>query len=237
MPLPLAATLTSLDALLPNTGTIGFIALIQNVTFTGVCTLDNTTDTWTALVATGFVVGNRIRITNVGGTLPGVASGVAISSSVDYFTVPITSTTFKLSRSLGEAQAGVPIVVDFANNGTGTQTITEQILNSSVANPDPLNVVLSKELPAGGGYSTRQAVTNVGASVVVSNRAEKNITFTLTGDATGYIYRYYQLVIGGTSAIGNLTGTQSYFTPEGSNITVNSGSPKFVFLRAFLSSP
>ena len=237
MPLPLARTLFILDGELPNTGTIGHIALIQNLTFTGICTLDFTTDIWTSLVTNLFVVGNRIRISNSGGTLPGVVSGAAIVSFTDYFTIPVTATTFRLARSLAEAQAGTPIPIDFANSGTGTQTITEQILNATALNPDPLNVVLSKELPVGGGYNTRQAVMSLGASVIVSNRAEKNITFTLTGDATGYVYRFYQLILNGSATIGNQSGTQSFFTPEGSNITVNLGSPKFTFLRGFCSSP
>jgi len=238
MTLPLTALQSILDTYLPNTGTIGYIALIQNVVHSSTYTVDSSTDVITLATTPTIplVSGCRFRVTNSGGAIPGV-SGTALNTSTDYFWIAITTTTGKLARTLADAVAGSPVPIDFVNNGTGTQTITEQALNATAANPDPLSVVLSKELPAGGGYTVRQAVTNIGAAAIVSNRAEKNITFTLTGDSTGYVYRYFQLILGGTSAIGNTTGTQSYLTAESSNITVNSGSPRFIFLRNALQSP
>lgn len=238
MPLPYTELQSILDNYLPNTGNVGYIALIQNVTHTSTYTVDSTTDVITlgATPSTPLATGCRFRVTNSGGAVPGV-SGTALSTTTDYFWRVITATTGKMFRTLADAQANTN-AVDFVNNGTGTQTFTEQSLNASTAGPDPLNVVLSKELPAGLGYSSRIAVGSLGASNIVSNRAEKNVTFTLTStDSTGYTYRYYQLIKGGSATIGDQTGTQSYLTQESSNVTVNSSTPRFVFIRWFQQSP
>jgi hypothetical protein len=236
MPLPYAAVQSILEAYLPNTGLVGYIALLNATVYTGTATLVFGTGVWTSASAHGFVTGTRVRLTNSGGSLPGV-SGTALSSSTDYFVFNASGSTFSLATSLATAQAASGIT--YLNAGTGTQTVTEQALNASTQNPDPLNVTLSKELPVGGGYNNRITITGIGASSIVSNRAEKQVTFTLTGDSTGYTYRYYQLIVGaGASAtIGNTGGTQSYLTAESSNVTVNSSTPKFTFLRFALSSP
>lgn len=237
MALPLTRLQTLLDTELPNSGIIGYIALIQNVTYTGTFTINTATDVITlgSTPTTPLATGCRGRITSTG-TLPGVNTGIALSSTTDYYWRVITSTTGKLYRTLEDCQADTN-AIDFSNSGSGTLTFTEQALNASLANPDPLNVVLSKELPSGGGYSSRIAMNNLGASVIISNRAEKSIAFTLTGDATGYTYRYYQLIIGGSATIGNTTGTQSYLIGETVNKTVNSGNPNYTFLTCRLSSP
>jgi plastocyanin len=235
---PIARLLEALDFMMPSTGIIGYIALINGNTFTSTTTLDSATGLFTTPTANLYVTGTRIRLTNSGGALPGVSSGAAINTSTDYFVTMnagTSATTYRLARTLADAQAGTTIA--WANNGTGTHTVTEQQLNATATNPDPLNVVLSKELPNAGGYSARIPINNIGAAQIVNNRAEKNITFTLTGDSTGYIYRYYQIIMGGTSAIGNTTGNQGTLIAESSNVTVNSGTPKPVFLRDFLSSP
>jgi plastocyanin len=169
MTLPIARLQALLDTELPNTGTIGYIALISPTVHTSTVTLDSGTGLLTTPTAHNFVTGCRIRLTNSGGALPGVSSGAAIVNSVDYFVAMnsgTSSTTFRLARTLTDAQAGT--LITWANNGTGTHTVTEQLLNGSLANPDPLSVVLSKEMPVGGGYSSRIPVSNLGASVIVS---------------------------------------------------------------------
>ena len=236
MALPLTRLQILLNTELPASGTIGYIALIQNVTHTGTFTLDFGTDLIT--LATTPVVplatGCRVRISS-SGTLPGV-NGTTLSNTTDYFWRVSTATTGKLYRTLLDAQNDTN-AIDFSNSGTGTLTFTEQALNGSTANPDPLNVVLSKELPSGGGYTQRIAMTDLGNAAIVNNGVEKNISFTLTGDSTGYTFRYYQLIIGGLQTIGNTTGTQSFLVAESTNKTVNSGNPNYTLITPRLTSP
>lgn len=237
MPLPFSQQQAMLDSYLANTGTIGVIALIQNVTHTSTYTVDNTTDiiTLSSTPTTALATGCRFRVTNSGGAIPGV-SGTALNTTTDYFWRVLTATTGYMYRTLADAQADTNRV-DFVNNGTGTQTFTEQAINASTAGPDPLNVVISKELPNSLGYS-RISVSNIGAANIVSNRAEKNISFTLTStDSTGYTYRWLQLILGGSTTIGSTTGTQSYLIAESGNVTVSSSSPRFTLIRLFNQSP
>ncbi len=237
MALPLNRLQTLLNTELPSTGNIGYIALISNTVHTGTFTLN----TGTGVITLGttptipLVNGCRVRLTSTG-TLPTVTSGTALNSITDYFWRAITSTTGKLYRTLEDANSDTN-AIGFTNSGSGTLTLTEQALNGSSANPDPLNVVLSKELPNSGGYTQRIPLTDVGAAQVVNLGVEKNIAFTLVGDAVGYTYRYYQFIIGGSQTIGNTTGTQSFLIPETVNKTVNSGSPNYVLLSARLTSP
>jgi len=239
MALPISRLLTLLDTELPNTGVIGYIALIQNVTHTGAFTIDTATDliTLSTTPVLPLATGCRFRITTTG-TLPGVASGPAIATGTDYFWRVTTATTGRAYRTLDDALNNTN-AIDFSNAGSGTLTFTEQILNATAANPDPLSVVLSKELPNSGGYSTRVSINNIGPSTIVSNGAEKTISFTLTGDATGYTYRFYQLIMGlsASSTIGNTNGAQGYLVQESANVTVNTGTPRFVLLRNRLTSP
>lgn len=234
MALPIARQIFLLDTELPATGTIGYIALISPNTFTGNYTFNQSTDIFTTSVNHGLVTGSRIRLSVSGGTLPAPDSGI-VNSITDYFCIKESNTTFKIARTLAEANSNTPIT--FSDAGSGTQTVTEQPLNASQNNPDPLSVVLNKELSSGGGYSSRIPMTDVGNASLLNGEVVKNISFILTGDVTGYTYRYYQLILGGSGTIGNTSGTQSFLIAENTNVLINSGSSRYVLLNPAFSSP
>lgn len=82
----------------------------------GAFTAANATDLLTKS-SHGFKTGLKVQVSNSGGALP---SG--LSAATDYFVVYVSANTFKLATSLVNAIAGT--VIDIADDGTGTQTVT-----------------------------------------------------------------------------------------------------------------
>ena len=74
-----------------------------------------------------FSFGEVVQVSNSGGGLPG-----GLAAVTNYYVVPISPTTFNLSTTLANAQAG--LVILWTTNGTGTQTVVAQSLVLTAAN-------------------------------------------------------------------------------------------------------
>lgn len=80
---------------------------------TKTATIANATDIWTS-TAHGMTVGQKVRLTNIGGSLP---AGFAVDT--DYFVIAsnLAANTFQLSATKGGAS------VNATGDGTGTHTV------------------------------------------------------------------------------------------------------------------
>lgn len=85
-----------------------------------VFTANATTDIMTA-ANNGFVLGQVVQLSNLGGALP-----TGLSTSTNYYVIPLNGDTFKLATSYNNAIAGTAI--DITTNGTGVQTATPTAL-------------------------------------------------------------------------------------------------------------
>lgn len=207
------------DRIWAATGTIGYLILLSGTLFSGTFTVDAGTNILTATGHTA-VTGTRVRLTTTG-TLPTISSGT-LNNSTDYFAI-IDAGNLKLATTLANALAGTAI--DFTGTGSGTHTLTEQRLGDE----DPISVLVAKEL-IHASY-TRQAVSAVGAAAAVGDFGEKTpVSYTYTISGVDLVFRHVLFIRGGTSAIGNTTGTEPQLTTESADVTITAGAPKIVTL-------
>jgi hypothetical protein len=184
------------DLYYPPTGTIRHVGLLDSaLKLNQPFTADAPSNLITFTTAQPFQTGARVRVTATG-TLP-----TPLTAAADYFIIRSTATTFKLATTLAAAIAGTEI--NLIDGGSGTLNLNEQALLKS----DPIAVLLSKEYAAFPGYTARYPIADVGAATIVSGRAQKSATFSITNNGTvDILIGHYLLIRGGTSAIGNLTG-------------------------------
>lgn len=173
----------------PSTGTIRHIALLSSsLQLAIVFTANSTSNVLTFSIAQPFQTGARIRVVSTG-TLP-----TPLVAGVDYFAIRLTSTTFKVSATIGGSE------VDLMDAGSGTLTTNEQPLLRT----DPIAVLLSKEFASFTGYTARFPITDAGPSAMVSGKAQKTKLMIIANNgATDISIGYYVVIRGGSATIGD----------------------------------
>ena len=186
------------DRLLPNTGTIGYFLLINNSLFTSAVAADASTNTLTTASAHGLVTGARVRLATSGGTLP-----APLSPTVDYYASVTGASTLTVSANLADSLIG--IAIDLTSTGSNL-TINEQLLLAT----DRQEVIMAHEC-SGNNYA-RRAVTNIGAATVTAGGLALKAPTTWSQQASGgpIVYRHVVFLDGGTSTVGNATGTVTH---------------------------
>ena len=200
------------DRMIPSTGTIGHLTLIDNVLLTGaVFTADASTDALTFSVANKLVTGSRIRV-NSTVTLPGGSL-----SSTDYHAIFISTTQIKLATTLVNALAGTAL--NLTDSGSGTLTANEQALTVT----DSLSAIAAHEIIS-AAISPRRAITNVGVSTIVNGDAQKTpwITAITNSTSDNIVFGYKLVVFGGTGAIGD--SSVNNFMLQQEALTIASGA-------------
>lgn len=81
----------------------------ERFVFQDICTFNNITDVITTAFSHGMSNGDKITFYTISGTLP-----TGITTGKTYYLRDVTSTTFKISLTLGG------VAIDFTTNGTGT---------------------------------------------------------------------------------------------------------------------
>lgn len=207
------------DAMIPATGTIGHLTLIDNNLLANAeFTVNASTDTLTFVLATKLVTGSRIRITATT-TLPG-----GLLSNTDYYVIFVSTTAVKLASSLDNAIGNVPI--NITDPGSGILQAFEQELTSS----DSLAAIVAHEIIS-DAYPTRREVANLGVSAIVSGDAEKNpwVTVITNSTVTDLVFGYKLLVFGGTGAIGD--SSVSTFMLQKELLTIFSGAANVLSIK------
>lgn len=199
-----------LDRWVPASGDIGYLCLLSGTGFTTTVTVSGST--FTTASTHPWVDGHRIRLSSTA-QIP-----APLTVGTDYYVIRLSGTTFQLATTLANAIAGTEITLNDA--GSGTITSTEQALSAA----DPIEVLVSRELDH-ASY-TRKLVTGVGAGVAGSTAAEKTaiVTYSVTGTAMSY--KHVLFVRGGSSTIGDTTGTEPRLTTEPATVTIAAGSSK-----------
>lgn len=207
------------DLMVPSTGTIGHLTLIDNTLLENAqFSVNASTDTLTFVLATKLVTGSRIRITATT-TIPG-----GLLSSTDYYAIFVSTTAIKLASTLANAIGNVPI--NIADPGSGILQAFEQELSAS----DSLSAIVAHEIIS-AAYPTRREVANLGSSTIVSGDAEKNpwVTVITNSTSTDIVFGYKLIVFGGTSAIGN--SSVSTFMLQKELLTIFSGAANAISIK------
>lgn len=181
------------DLMIPSTGTVAHLALIDNnLLDSAVFSVDASTDTLTFTVANKLVTGSRIRITATT-TVPG-----GLLSNTDYYAIGISTTQIQVASSLANAIASTAI--NITDPGSGTLMAFEQQLTAN----DGLAAIVAHEVVS-AAYTARFPVSNLGTSTIVNGDAEKNPWVTIFTNNTSFdiVFGYKLLVFGGTGTLGD----------------------------------
>lgn len=200
------------DAMIPSTGTVGHLTLIDNVLLDNAeFTVNASTDTLTFTLPTKLVTGSRIRLTSTT-TMPG-----GLLSSTDYYSIFISTTQVKLATTLANAIGNVPI--NITDPGSGTLRAFEQELTSS----DGLAAIVAHEIIS-GALPSRLAISNLGASTIVNGDAQKApwVTVITNSTVSDIVFGYKLIVFGGTGAIGD--SSVATFMIQQELLTIYSGA-------------
>jgi hypothetical protein len=210
------------NTLFPNTGTVGYAALLRGATLpvNQAVTANATTDLFTLSSGTiALPAGARVRFA---GTPPSPLLTVQ-----DYYVIPVSSTTFKVANTLTDALASTAI--DLTSTGTSV-TVNEQLLTIA----DPVSVLVGNELPAANGY-TRQPIANIGSATMVGVNADKaDVTANWTASGGSLVFRHEAILVGSaaTATPGSLTGvTACLLSTEASPLTIVSGQSGSVVIK------
>lgn len=190
-----AELLYQCDLYYPSTGIIRYVALLTSALQLNLAITANAASN-TVIFATAqpFKLGSRLRVFSTV-TLP-----TPLAAGVDYFAIPVTTTTFKLAASITDAIAGTSITIIDA--GSGALTASEQPLLRT----DPIAVLLSKEFASFPAYTARFPITNAGPAAIVLAKAQKTELIVLSNSGPVDIsIGYYLLIRGGTGTIGDAT--------------------------------
>jgi hypothetical protein len=199
------------------------IALINGLLTTVAVSINIGTSTtiFTSTAAHGCVTGSRIRFSS-SGVLPLPASGNPLNSTTDYYLTRVSATTFTISRTLGGA------ALIFSTNGTGTHTLTEQLLTAE----DSIAVICNHEIITHLNYTVRAVHTagtfTVDAAQKLALGALQNININV-GVGNGVLsIRHILLIRNGSTVLGNTTGDRHELitydinrnTAEGNTVTI-----------------
>lgn len=190
-----AELLYQCDLYYPPTGIIRYVALLTSaLQLNLVITANATSNTITFATAQPFKLGARLRVFSTV-TLP-----TPLAAGVDYFAIPVTTTTFKLAASITDAIAGTSITLIDA--GSGVLTASEQPLLRT----DPIAVLLSKEFASFPAYTARFPINNVGSAAIILAKAQKTQLIVLSNSGPVDIsIGYYLIIRGGIATIGDAT--------------------------------
>jgi hypothetical protein len=212
------------DLIYPNTGTYGYLLLLDNTFASGTCTANASTDVITA-TAHGLVDYTIIRFSTTG-TLP-----AGISPVTNYWIFDVGTDDFKIASSYANALTNTAI--DIADTGTGTHSFEEQPFSEDNFNDGfiPLPVLVNHEL-SHADYA-RFVITSLGASAIDNNlnRVQKSAisnTQSVTGGNPTLDFRYWLLVEGGTSTIGDTTGDNDLLHDYGSTQSILNGESRTI---------
>lgn len=208
----LSELLFQCDQYHPSTGTIRHVALMNSALILAASfTVNATSNVLTFTVAQPFQTGARIRVVS-SGVLP-----TPLVAGVDYFASRLTSTTFKLTATIGGSE------IDLMDAGTGTLTANEQALLET----DPIAVLLSKETAAFSGYAARFPITDAGPAAIVLGKAQKTKLMVIVNSGTVDLsLGYYLIIRGGSATIGDATMGGHGLEILSSNLTVAVGETR-----------
>jgi hypothetical protein len=181
----------------------GWYALLiqDNPSVLSIDSVDTATDT---ITATGhdFINGNRVTLSNSGGTLP-----AGITANTEYRVIQTATNALKLcsENTYNPAtKTGPPINITSA--GTGITTITEQSFNIK----DDFDILARKEVNYFG--AGRQALTIPSATInYITQQASLSVNANFTPSTGSITYRYFAVISGGLSTTGNNQGILSGF--------------------------
>jgi hypothetical protein len=127
---------TAVTASVAFTQGVGAQTIDRSQRYGNVITITNTTPaaaTFTCAVtnictqtAHGFLTGLVMQVSNSGGALP-----TGLSTSTNYYAIPLTANTFSFASSLANAKAGTAVTI--TGTGSGTQTSTPTTLSATAA--------------------------------------------------------------------------------------------------------
>lgn len=226
MVLDIAARNNKLDDLYPSSGTIGYALLLSGTLVNTVCTINTSTDVLTTSNPNpGYKDASRIRLTT-DGTFPTVASGDPIDNATDYYIYKVDADEFKLCRTQADALAGSNFI-DFTSTGSGSLTVNEQTLNVN----DPLTVLVNKELSH--PEYTRFTIADIGSAT----GGQKTVVYAIAVISETMTFRHKLVILGGSSTIGDTTGTKDHLFTESVDKVTNTGQTATISLQFRLSNP
>ena len=229
MSFPDSALANRLDTLYANTGTIGQILLLNGTLSARTYTVDPSTDAITTTIAHGWATGTRVRATS-DNTSPAIANPPLEGAT--WYVKSLSNTTLKLYPTLADAKADTN-AADFINTGTGTHTLTEQEFTQN----EDKAVLVAHEL-SHPDYS-RIAVSNLGASIVQVGYAQKPLVtwnFAVGSSNPSTSIDYLIILFGGSSTVGDTTGTIDAFYHFPSTIVVTPGNSQMISFQYILES-
>lgn len=206
---PSLALLNSIgNYLYPPTGTVAYVALLDNILSVSTSIANITTDEITTATDQKWRTGSRIRFTTTG-TLP-----APLALLTDYFVIaPATATmfpgpVFRLATTLANAIAEIPI--NLTTIGTGVHTATEQLLTEN----DPLSVLVAHEFDPHPGYQNRFTIADLGNPLTATLESYKVATFSYVNNSTASkTIKHIALISGGSPYIFDGAGNVFLETP------------------------
>lgn len=205
------------------------IAGFKSITFDVLLLLDTrsvftfTVNTSTDVVtATGhdYIDGTIVQVSvSGGGTLPS-----PLAASTNYYVRDSASNTFKLALTRGGT------AIDITTSGTGTFTVTDTALDSTMATaayPSP-DVYVRKELTDYEGLTVRPTLTFTSdpadyVDTLAYLRMLQSITLDNTSGGDDLVFDCVLLIESGSTTIGSTTGTCADFTRLLSTKTILAG--------------
>lgn len=207
-----ATLAAALDAFIANTGTVGHFALIDNTLRSTTVTINTGTDVLTSPSAHNMVTGTKVRL-SAATTQP--TASPALPSTVNAYLRSASSTTFTLHTTLAGAIANTGLI-NFSDTGSGTLTVNEQALDP---NESPIAVIVNHEIVS-AAYTARFPWTAPGAALVDTARKPTVSLSVNNTSASDIILGGLCFIRGGTSVIGNTTGTGRILNLFSTPITV-----------------
>jgi len=216
MPLSNQQLTDRIDQNIPNSGTYGVFALLNDVFTSAVFTAAAATDAFTFAAPHKLVTGSRFQIS------ASVKTPQNLLASTTYYAI-VTSTT-ELKPALTLALANSSTAINFTDDGAGTLTLIEQSLTVE----DPIAVLINHELNATDDPNyVRVTYANPGGAV---NGVKPTFEFNQAVSASNPTldFRSVFLIKGGTTTIGNTTGTKDYLTAAPARVLITAGSSKII---------
>jgi hypothetical protein len=188
-----------------------FVMLLNDVRSVFPFTVNDGTDVFTA-TGHDYILNTPIQFAvDGGGILP-----APLLASTTYYVRDVAPNTFKLSATVGGA------AIDITTTGTGTFSVTDIAL---APNLGTVALFERKELSNYQGLTVRPPVTLDAAPVVNATAIAitKSIQLNNVAGAGDLTFNKFLLIRGGSSAIGDTTGTVSTLAILLSDIVVLAG--------------
>jgi hypothetical protein len=189
-----------------------FFVLLLNDTRSVFAFTADTNDTTITATAHDYILNTPVQVAvSGGGTLP-----APLVTGTTYYVRDVATDTFKLSTTIDGA------AIDITTLGTGTFSITDLTLDSKLGT---VALYKRKELTDYQGLGVRPTVVFSDAPVVGSTAIAITKTIALNnmtgvGDLS---FDKFLLIRGGSSAIGNTTGTPAILGVASSQVVIIAG--------------